>query len=442
MGKFFVDIIFAIGTFCVFFAFVLSFLKKNNTVVNKVISFSILFLATALGIYIHILRIHNKREMVHTVTKLNRYVLSVCLFVFILVGILFIISYFIRKNKKIIKILTSINLYLMFIIISFMIYLIIPRILTQAMEFVAFGEDSVSTLTLFRISGYILGLLVGIILVLSLYKMLIRCDKKLYTTVSVSIFLLLFVEYFVRGVSAIVRLKQYLKKDFNLGAILTENSSFFGIKAFDLMIFEDKSDVYFISFAFVILLFSVIFFVYSNKKVKGNYENNAKLRKEKWRLIVNRRWAYSSLFMSFIMVFSVTYLNYYLTKPVELTAAQPFQEDGSNVIIPLSDVDDGHLHRFSYKKDGHDIRFIVVKKPNSTAYGIGLDACQICGVAGYYERKNDVICKRCDVVMNKATIGFKGGCNPIPFEYKIENSKIIIDKKVLDKEKERFPIGE
>lgn len=46
-----------------------------------------------------------------------------------------------------------------------------------------------------------------------------------------------------------------------------------------------------------------------------------------------------------------------------------------------------------------------------------------------------------DVVMNKATIGFKGGCNPIPFEYKIENSKIIIDKKVLDKEKEKISIG-
>lgn len=116
------------------------------------------------------------------------------------------------------------------------------------------------------------------------------------------------------------------------------------------MIFEDKSDVYFISFAFIILLFTVIFFVYSNKKVKGKLkENNAKLRKEKWRLIVNRRWAYSSLFMSFIMVFS-TYLNYYLTNPVELTAAQPFQEEGGNIIIPLSDVDDGHLHRIHIKK--------------------------------------------------------------------------------------------
>jgi len=258
----------------------------------------------------------------------------------------------------------------------------------------------------------------------------------------IAIFVNTFLEYGLKGITATVRLKEYLKKDFNISPILTEKSNIFGIKVFNLMIFEDKSEVYFIGAAFIIILIGVIFFVYNNLKVKGKFENKASLRKEKWRLIVNRRWAYFAFFLSFVMLFSTTYLNYLLTKPVELTAAQPYQEEGNNIVIPLSDVDDGHLHRFSYKKDGHDIRFIVVKKPNSTSYGVGLDACQICGVAGYFERKNDIVCKRCDVVMNKATIGFKGGCNPIPFEYKIENSKIIIDKSVLDKEKERFPIGE
>ena len=75
-------------------------------------------------------------------------------------------------------------------------------------------------------------------------------------------------------------------------------------------------------------------------------------------------------------------------------------------------------------------------------YGVGLDACDICGVAGYYERNNDIICKRCDVVMNKATIGFKGGCNPVPFPYEIADMKIIIRKADLEAEKNRFPAGE
>ncbi|WP_311526215.1 Fe-S-containing protein [uncultured Parvimonas sp.] len=441
MGKFYVDVIFAICTFSFFFALVLSFLKKNISLINKIISFSILAVGIFLGLYMHILRVKNKKEMVHTVTKLNRYVLVLCLFIFILMSISLIISIFV-KNKKISKVIKSLDLAFMFTSISCMLYLIIPRLLTQAMEFIAFGEDSVSTMTLFRVSGYILGILTGVLLVLALYKFLIRCSKKQYFIIFTLIFINTFLEYALRGITSIVRLKQYLKKDFNMGPILTENSKVFGIKTFDLMIFEDKSDVYFIAIAFAIIFIGALYFVYKNFKVKGEFESKASLRKEKWRLIVNRRWAYFTTVLSFVMLFSVTYLNYQLTRPVELTAAQPYKEEGNNIIIPLTDVDDGHLHRFSYNKDGHDIRFIVVKKPNSTSYGLGLDACQICGIAGYFERKDDIVCKRCDVVMNKATIGFKGGCNPIPFEYKIENSKIIIDKSVLDKEKERFPIGE
>lgn len=441
MGKFYVDVIFSICTFSFFFPLVLSFLKKNISLTNKIVSFFILTLGIFLGIFIHILRVNNKKEMVHTVTKLNRYVLVLCLFIFVLMGISLIISIFI-KSKKIFKVINSLNLAFMFMSISCILYLIIPRLLTQTLEFIAFGEDSVSTMTLFRVSGYVLGILTGILFVLAFYKFLIRCNKKHYFLTFVAIFFNSFLEYFLRGINAIVRLKQYLKKDFNIEPILTEKSKIFGIKIFDLMIFEDKSDVYFIAINFMIVLISVLYFIFKNFEIKGKFENKAILRKEKWKLIVNRRWAYFTFILSFFMLFSVTYLNYQLTKPIELTASQPYQEDGNNIVIDLSEVDDGHLHRFSYNKDGHDIRFIVVKKPNSTSYGIGLDACQICGVAGYYERKNDIVCKRCDVIMNKATIGFRGGCNPIPFEYKIENSKIIIDKSVLDKEKERFPIGE
>ena len=98
------------------------------------------------------------------------------------------------------------------------------------------------------------------------------------------------------------------------------------------MIFEDKSDAYFIAIAFAIIFIGVLYFVYSNFKVKGEFESKASLRKEKWRLIVNRRWAYFTTVLSFVMLFSVTYLNYQLTKPVELTAAQPYKEEGKMCI--------------------------------------------------------------------------------------------------------------
>lgn len=100
--------------------------------------------------------------------------------------------------------------------------------------------------------------------------------------------------------------------------------------------------------------------------------------------------------------------------------------------IPFSQVEDGHLHRFAYTAaDGTEMRFIIILK-NGGAYGVGLDACETCGDAGYYEQDGKIICKRCDVAINPATIGFKGGCNPIPFPYQVDDGAIIIHAADLD----------
>lgn len=100
--------------------------------------------------------------------------------------------------------------------------------------------------------------------------------------------------------------------------------------------------------------------------------------------------------------------------------------------IPFSQVEDGHLHRFAYTAAyGTEMRFIIILK-NGGAYGVGLDACETCGDAGYYEQDGKIICKRCDVAINLATIGFKGGCNPIPFPYQVDDGAIIIHAADLD----------
>ena len=112
--------------------------------------------------------------------------------------------------------------------------------------------------------------------------------------------------------------------------------------------------------------------------------------------------------------------------------------------ISLDQVADGHLHRFTYETEagfttstgyetqgGIGVRVIVIKKPNSNAYGVGLDACDICGTTGYYERDGQVVCSKCDVVMNINTIGFKGGCNPLVIDYKIADGYIFIARETL-----------
>ncbi|WP_168583573.1 Fe-S-containing protein [Gephyromycinifex aptenodytis] len=123
----------------------------------------------------------------------------------------------------------------------------------------------------------------------------------------------------------------------------------------------------------------------------------------------------------------------YATEEVELSEPEPFEVKGEKAVIALPTLNDGHLHRFSYDStQGVAVRWIVIQKAGSS-YGVGLDACEICGPSGYYEKDGQVICKLCSVAMNVATIGFKGGCNPIPIEYEVVNNVLTIPIAELEK---------
>ena len=78
---------------------------------------------------------------------------------------------------------------------------------------------------------------------------------------------------------------------------------------------------------------------------------------------------------------------------------------------------------------GGNLRSVTLPREYATEKvlkdGVGFDACEVCGNAGYYERGSQVVCKRCDVVMNINTIGFKGGCNPIPLAYEVGDGNLV-----------------
>ncbi len=156
------------------------------------------------------------------------------------------------------------------------------------------------------------------------------------------------------------------------------------------------------------------------------YDNKAQLRRHRFNNRKLRRLAVKSVACIAVFMVSMTAVKAYATRKIELSPPESYSVTEDSIVIDLNNVNDGHLHRFEYTTQNKiAVRWIVVKKPNSGAYGVGLDACDVCGNAGYYERGSQVVCKRCDVVMNINTIGFKGGCNPIPLAYTIENGKMI-----------------
>lgn len=163
-----------------------------------------------------------------------------------------------------------------------------------------------------------------------------------------------------------------------------------------------------------------------NTRVTEPWENPAQRRKLRAKNRRYRRLSCAALAGLLIFTGILSFVKAYDTRVVELSAPETYTVDGDRILVPMEAVNDFHLHRFEYRTDGGvDVRWIVVRKPNSAAYGVGLDACDVCGNAGYYERSGQVVCRRCDVVMNINTIGFKGGCNPIPLSYEVDGGNLV-----------------
>ena len=207
---------------------------------------------------------------------------------------------------------------------------------------------------------------------------------------------------------------------------------------FSYVVFVKNHTDYFLYAVMLSLVFVAGVLLIRSLHVNEPYKNPAQHRliRAKWMRI--RRWSVT-LCLSFLFgVLVLTVGEKINSMEVTLSPIEDTEYDSENVYVPFDMVSDGHLHRFAYTSEaGTQIRFIVIKKPNSQSYGIGLDACDICGETGYYEKDGQVVCKLCDVVMNVSTIGFKGGCNPIVIPYEIKNGQIIVPiSGLLEYEKE------
>ena len=148
--------------------------------------------------------------------------------------------------------------------------------------------------------------------------------------------------------------------------------------------------------------------------------------------IRRKRWGSGLLAILILTIFVSSVGGWYANKKEQLVPAVDVKAENGLVQIPLEQVSDGHLHRYAFHaSDGTTVRVIIVQKGGS-AFGVGLDACDICGATGYFERDGQIVCRLCDVVMNKATIGLPGGCNPIPVEYHVQNGAVQISADTLE----------
>ncbi|WP_407427544.1 Fe-S-containing protein [Treponema sp.] len=300
----------------------------------------------------------------------------------------------------------------------------IPPVFSLPFHFLGMYDTYFSTMYLAKFTGYLAGWLLCFLCASSLYKILSRSSQK----VNALIFTLLYlISGFISFVAVTGIINSYYRRKIKIPSGLRKS----------LPQLITAENVIFFFAIIVIIALSVGFFIYFTK-IHGEYSNPAEHRKLKAFARNNRRLAVFTVFLSLLVWTDMTVIKKIANTIAELSPSENFQLEGNEIYIPLEQISDGHLHRFTWTNDaGKGIRFIVVQK-KGMSFGVGFDACDVCGDVGYYERKDEVVCNRCDVVMNKSTIGLKGGCNPVPLASRIENGGLIILTDDLQKEAYRF----
>ena len=299
--------------------------------------------------------------------------------------------------------------------IALTLFYALPDVILQLTIWVEPGDPIFTSAMLLRALGFALGLAMSIIVAAIFRTMRSTAVRASFTAAVLVVLVILFVQH-LTGVMQILQARGFPMGHTGFVALA------WSINHNDWMIMAQ---------AFVFLIPAVASVV-AGFRMPVPGANEATLRRHK----VFRRHAIAAAVWSLIAAIGVTAT---LTvgvaathQTITLSPPEAYSLKDGVATIPFSQVEDGHLHRFEYKaKDGTVMRFIIIRK-NGGAYGIGLDACENCGAAGYYEKDGKIICKKCEVAINLATIGFKGGCNPIPFPYKTGHGKITIQTTDLD----------
>jgi len=158
--------------------------------------------------------------------------------------------------------------------------------------------------------------------------------------------------------------------------------------------------------------------------------SNAERRKAEWSARRERLWMISVYASSFLFIMLVTAEFIYAKSVSALSPAQEVAFVNGQVSVPLSQVQDGDLHRYQAIENGVEVRFWLYQKPDGKIATV-LDACEICGAVGFYKSANGVICKNCAAPINPQSVGMAGGCNPIPLKAETTSDSIIIQEADL-----------
>ena len=187
-----------------------------------------------------------------------------------------------------------------------------------------------------------------------------------------------------------------------------------------------RNDLFFFITIFALAALMVLFEV--KRREPGTPSTSAaERRKAVWTARRERLWMASVYASSFVFIVLVTAEFIYTKSVSALSPATEVAFVNGQVSIPLTQVLDGDLHRFSAQENGSTVRFWLYQKPDGKIATV-LDACEICGAVGFYKGPHGVVCKNCAAPINPQSVGMPGGCNPVPLQAQVTSEAVIIQE--------------
>jgi high-affinity iron transporter len=290
----------------------------------------------------------------------------------------------------------------------------------EGIETVLFlGAVSLRTTALMNFIGGVVGLALAVGLGIAFFKGSLKVNLKKFFSVTTLVLLVIAVQLLVSGIHELseAMVLPSSREEMHLIGPIVNNDAFF----------------------FVVIIALCLFLIIA-QRIQGAAaaagQGDTLSAPERRKAVAERRrearWktAATAVGLLIIVLISAEFIDSRVAQAV--TPPEPLTLVSGYVQIPGSQLTDHKLHHYAVTVNGVSVRLIAIEDDSDKVH-VALDACPICGAEGYYQNGQNVICRNCSAAIYIPTIGMRGGCNPIPIQFKAGkgNATVVVPESAL-----------
>jgi uncharacterized membrane protein len=114
---------------------------------------------------------------------------------------------------------------------------------------------------------------------------------------------------------------------------------------------------------------------------------------------------------------------------------KPVEAEAGIVRLPVSEINDGYAHYYTYKSSRGSINFFVLRSSDGVIRA-AFDACDVCyrEKKGYRQEGDYMVCNNCGQRFLSTQINvIRGGCNPAPLDRYVEGQYLVFKASDIEK---------